>query len=188
MATSKGVDGKGLRVLGLVGIFDCWGIQDGLWKNIEAELREQMPGCEIDVVRKYFKPWETALIQDYAFEAVSRFDDGKPTLLLGYSLGGVVAQVMAEKFQKSEIVGVVSLCSPLKWADKWGFTWHPEALPGKRLAIMGTVDMLVPWWTAQVPNVAQRTMWIDHLAGFTFFPQVSRRVVAMIKEELGTRN
>lgn len=174
---------EGVRVVCLVGIFDCWGIQEMLWRNMEMQLQEQFPGCEVAVMRELFKPWEIKVVQAYAADVVKHYDDGKPTILLGYSLGGVVAQAMAEKFKKSEILAVVSLCSPLKWADKWGFQWKPETLPGKRLAIMGTLDMLVPWWSADVPNMKVHKMMVDHLEGFRWFPHVSEKVVGVIREE-----
>lgn len=125
-------------------------------------------------------PWQVAAVQDYGRVILSKYDDGRPALLIGFSLGGVVAQAVAEKFTKSEVVGVASLCSPLTWAGRWGLVWHPNRLVGRRLSVMGMFDFFVPWWMGRVKGMAFRLLAADHLVVFSVFPHVSRRVVRMV--------
>lgn len=166
------------RILGLVGILDAASIQEPMWANWRAAFAKRMPQSKLEIARKFFTPFDYPTLNAFADETVAAYDDGVPTLLFGYSLGGVVAHHIAPKFTRTPIVGVVSVCSPLAKAEDW-WDW-PLQHDYPALSFGGLLDTVVPYPLTKREGVDHESILTDHLIGFSASPSLCDDVVADI--------
>src|SRR5262249_6510427 len=57
-------------------------------------------------------PWEIPRLRRFTDCLIEKYDDGVDTLLVGHSIGGVLACAIAASCKESEVVGVVTIFSP----------------------------------------------------------------------------
>ena len=149
------------RVVCIVGMLDFVSVRHLMWAPIERAFEQYFPDVEVVVEHETYLPWQRQRIADYGERIVQKYDDGVPTLLLGFSLGGVIACGIAQKFMRTPITGVVSVASPLKLAPLWGICL-PKAEDVRLLSFSGRYDFVVP----SLLTGCHYTLPADHFVSF----------------------
>lgn len=166
------------RIIAIVGIVDR-PYATRLWRFMEMALREQGFQGEFILERHFYWPWQKSRIQHFARTILTTQDNGKPVLLLGYSLGGVIAQHLAHQFIQSPVIGVVSFCSPLAFAPLWKLHL-PQTTSFPRFNIMGMTDFFVPFPLGYAHIVNTRLSWWNHLFSFIVFKKPAQTVAKYV--------
>ena len=121
------------------------------------------PHATFEVAPCFFWPWQKARITAYANALATQYNDGIPTLFIGYSLGGVIASHIAGGLPNS--VGVVSFCSPHRLARVWGMQ---DTFTGPQLHTMGITDIWVPFLLGHKGyRLVRGGHWLDYILGPT---------------------
>lgn len=156
-----------LRILGLVGIWHRPRLEGAgrNWHHFQQACQQHWPKADFVVAQQWLQPWQHTELHGYMAETLARYDDGMPTFIVGYSLGGLAGFALAEQFQRSPIVGCLGVCAPLRLAGWYGLKLEPEvAYP--RLNVAGLLDPVVPPWLSKHAAIPRSLLPIDHLAAF----------------------
>lgn len=124
--------GKGrLRFLCLSGAF-CPNTAAN-WKSWIGDLRRAFPDADIVAVNGFYFYWpeEVGMIEQVIAEGQKILADRKPTVIIGFSFGGLLAKAMVARTQDHDVRAVLSLA-----------TEHRGHLP--RIAHMRDVNLGVP--------------------------------------------
>lgn len=172
-----------MRIVCIVGSWDTSPPDCIFWGHFDKAFQQEWPDCDIHRVRHPYHPWQKTKIQAIARHVLSAFDDGQPTLFIGHSIGGVVAQWAAGQMQHTPVLGVISVCGPLSVARLWGL--HAKNPKVKTHSVMGWFDPIVPFWLGYLPGRTS-ILPMDHF--FCFLqnhPGTAMKVVKAARQHLG---
>lgn len=168
----------------IIGVSGAWTEQCPVWGHIFAACRHMYPRAKMAVAEApYCQLWELARMQALMDEIVERFDRGEECLLIGHSLGGILACASALRFRASRIVGIVTICSPHTY---FGQAYPLISLLGadKRAASpilsYGAKRDEVLWWGmgTRHPHARQHAMLdANHLTDFVADPTHANRII-----------
>lgn len=108
-----------MRIVVTVGITDSGILSRKLWEYLEEVFAVPFPGAEIIIEREWYWPWEFRKIRKYADRVVEKYDTGEDLILIGHSMGGVVACAAAPRFKKSHVKMVSTIFSPHQFLWRW---------------------------------------------------------------------
>lgn len=165
------------RILGLVGSWHRVRPQGAgqNWAHFEQAFKAQYPHADFVVEQRWLNPWDKKGWLAYAQEVAQRYDDGQPTLLLGFSLGGVIAQEVAVCLTKTPVVGVVAVCSPLRWAQFYHVN-VPEKASYPRLSFAGGLDPVIWPFFCHHKGITTYTLPTEHWASFILYTKPAQWV------------
>lgn len=135
-----------------------------IWPNIESGFRGQYP--EIDEVKverlnPRCRPWDFDEMRAFCDELVERYDDGKETIFVGHSAGGVFACYIAERFAHTSVRGIVTICTPHRLMRDL----YPRKLKVRNdtdipiITMGGIIDGIVPVWATKHPQSRQHRIF-----------------------------
>lgn len=168
-----------LRIVGIVGMLEPATPCFGLWEYFETAFKEVYPEAEFVVKRLRYLPFEGKKIRTYAEGILEEYDDGKPTMLFGYSMGGVVAAALEPRFIKTKISKVVTVFSPHtflrgKFSQMCGSALLKTQTP--IISVRARFDVVVPWGSKHPHASRHLVLNCDHLFG------LNRKVALKIAE------
>ena len=157
----------GMKIIGIVGILDLPGSEDRLWKHLRIAFEEQFPNAEFVVEHAFYLPWQGEKMRIFADSILKKYDVGDDIILIGYSLGGIIACTIAPEFSKSRVQKVVTIGTP----HKLNFFYRmlnadPVKLPMPVFTFAGILDPFVPWFLTQYQGNTHTNVFSDHLLGF----------------------
>lgn len=152
------------------------------WDNWTEAFRISFPACEVVVDKSFYLPWNVRLIQLYGQQILKKYDDGQDIILIGHSLGGVIAEGIALSFQKSKVQGILSVSAPLKFSWLWGYPFILKDIP--HFSCSGHWDFIAPPWFAYRNPKHHMMLNGGHVFDFIRKPCLSRYVVARFKRFL----
>jgi pimeloyl-ACP methyl ester carboxylesterase len=151
-----------MRVIGISGMRS---FRNPVWMTICASLRETFPGVSIRVEEDaWCEPWEIRRMRRFIDRLVDTYDDGKPTLLIGHSLGGVYSCAIANRFRQTKVHGIVSIFAPHGMFG--GF--FPRVLSAHQklnvpiITVHGERDKWVRWGTKHPQSAVHLSLDADH--------------------------
>ena len=162
-----------MKIIGIVGILDFPGSQDRLWKHVREAFREKFPDAEFVAEHELYLPWQRAKIKAFEERILERHDCGEDLILFGYSLGGVIALSLAERFAKSRVILIATLGAPLRLARA-----RVPQIPV--ITFSGVLDPVVPWFLTALPGSMHVNLISDHL----FWLIVSKKPARLIAENI----
>ncbi len=83
-----------------------------MWEHLGAAFVHAFPGSDNAVEREFYLPWQTDAMRTYAERILIKHDSGEELLLVGHSMGGVIACAIAPRFAHSKVRGIVTIFSP----------------------------------------------------------------------------
>ena len=99
-----------MRIIGISGV---WSYDNPVWINLRKAFLREFPGARMVIEEESgCNPWEIRRLQDFADRLVRKYDDGTETLIVGHSMGGVIACAVADQFTRSAVRGIVSIYAP----------------------------------------------------------------------------
>lgn len=153
------IAGEGALSMRMVCISGAWvrGGQLPFWPNVQSEFHGWIPEISEMVVEalEFCHPWDYERLREFRDYLVKKYDDGKPTIFVGHSMGGVLACAVAKRLRRTRVLGIVTLFSPhrmfggafLRALDAQG------NLGGMPIISFGAVgDLLVPFWATRHPH------------------------------------
>ncbi len=161
-----------MRIIGIVGIWSTETLYKPTWKHLEAAFRKRFPVSTFCVEYQWFSPWEGERMRNFAKRIVEKHDtDGEEIMLVGMSMGGVIAAAIAPMFKKAKVCKVVTIWSPHTF---WGGVF--SRMLGSDLKDVGAPVLSCAarydWcviWGAQHPAAKKHiVVATDHLCGVVF--------------------
>ncbi len=173
-----------VRVIALVGIMDLPGSGARLWDGFADAFADSLPEHEWTVMHRFYLPWQFSRMQRYAKDVRAHIDtdDLRPVVLIGYSLGGVIARAVAPTCVSGVVRLVVTMQAPHAWAHRFGFHYAPW--PGRTLTVAGAHDRVVPAEAADLTGNARKVVLpIGHYVALVREKRVQRHIASLVREE-----
>ena len=86
------------------------------WRLWHAGLQKFLPDINLHILRRlYFlpvSPWAQARAREVIDEGVALLQTEEPTILIGYSLGGLIAKTMIQRSKDHQVKLLVTLGTP----------------------------------------------------------------------------
>ena len=172
-----------MRILCIVGIWNFRRLYNKIWRNLETAFKEKFPDASFEVEHLWYSPWEWQKMRDFANRLVEEYDTGEELLIVGYSLGGVIATAMAPRFKRSKVRCVVSIFAPHRYLFGL-FSRMLDSQPSKIAAAPvisfgARLDVMVPWGSRYSETAPHVWIWSNHLLRLLF----SKKPATQIAEE-----
>jgi len=183
---------SGRRILCLAGAF-C-GDTAANWSDWITDLGERFPEAEIAVVNGFYYYWpeEAEVMQQIIAEGQALLVDGRPTLIVAFSFGGLLAKAMVEEAEHHGVRAIVTMA-----------TEHRGHLPriaetrDTRLGIPMDVDVptysfggwldLIVWpWTTFTDRSRHRFLVTGHFA--FMHSEATRAVILAALDDIISRH
>jgi pimeloyl-ACP methyl ester carboxylesterase len=159
-----------MRIVGIVGIVDLKRKRDSLWQRLEVAFKDSFPDARFECLHVFYLPWQGKRMREYAQAIVENYDDGEDTILLGYSMGGVIASVIASRFTKSRVKLIITIESPHRFKMFYqllGSSKYPTHDTIPLISFGALFDIFVPWFVSKHPHaVEHHKLYGDHLFWF----------------------
>lgn len=168
------------RILCLVGVLTFLGDNDPMWKNWRKAFAQTHPDLKVEVAHHFYLPWQRKRIQTYAENILKTYDDGIPSLLFGYSLGGAIAHHVAGRFKRTPVTGIYTLCAPLRLMS-WFKLSRNHVI--RSLSFAALFDIAVPYPLCKLDGVPTHPLWVNHLTTFLFSPAACLHVARHIQKD-----
>ncbi|HEY4487007.1 MAG TPA: hypothetical protein VJB70_04750 [Candidatus Paceibacterota bacterium] len=172
-----------MKIVAIVGVLDFPGSEKYFWKPIKDEFLTCFPNSSFEVAHAFFLPWQKKKIKEFMKSVLRKYDTGEEILLIGHSLGGVVACSLVSSFTKSTIVGVVTILSPhrIKMFYKM-LNVSQENLQVPIISFGGIFDIIVPYFFSKPKYSTLHTLLTtDHLLFFLLSHAPARKIAQITK-------
>lgn len=167
------------RVIGIVGVWDFPKGYSKIWQNFREALGED---DTLTVEIAFYAPWNLSAMRDFAKRILNKYDDGdEDIVLLGYSMGGVIATVIADQFTHTHVSKVVTVFSPHTFL--WGVFTRKLGAPletDARIVSFGAQFDYMVWWGSEHPCAEEHHLLrCDHLLGLIINPEHAKKIMAI---------
>lgn len=158
-----------------------------MWVNLRASLLRLYPNATFHVEQCWYWHLGVGVAHESVELAVAKYDDGEDILLVGHSVGGLLARRAAEegRFRKSRVLGVVTINTPYHYH----YALFPYFFGGRRalkvptISFGGTRDWLVPWGTKFGDEVFHTLLPMEHQEDLIENQKLAEEIAKIAKEE-----
>lgn len=141
---------------------------------------KRLPDAVFATEECFYSPWQKTKMLAFAETILKKHDvEGGEVILLGYSMGGVIATAIAPRFKHAK-VRVITLMAPHTFL--WGLF---SKMLGSSLSSDGGIDIVsfqgwLDWavvWGAKHPYARKhRKIFCDHLFGLLFSNRPAEKI------------
>ncbi|MFH1402108.1 MAG: hypothetical protein ABIG87_00600 [Patescibacteria group bacterium] len=149
------------------------------WKT---DLQNNFPQKEIifldDPVYFY---WQDEKTEEIVEKGVALLNDGKATLVISHSYGGVLAETMISRADNGNVIKLITMASPHQM-DSFGidnskeFLGTPDKVNVPTYSFGGYIDPVVLFPNTNVQSSNHQDLWSGHL-GFLLDKDIRRKVL-----------
>lgn len=162
-----------MRIVVIVGVVDSGILNRELWRRLDEVFEVEFPGVPVIVERSWYLPWDFQKMRKYGDRIVEKYDTGEDVILMGYSMGGVVASSIAARFTKSNVRMLATVFSPHQFL--WG--WFSSALGSNQngfenfpvVSFTAKYDWIVWWGSAYPAAIKHFPLECDHYFLWLYF-------------------
>ncbi len=153
------------------------------------DLAKNFSGIEAVFLNDIFYMWwQINKLEQIIDNGLALLNDGKPTLLLAHSFGGILAKTMIDRATTANITGLVTMCSPhhmnyLGVQRTKNKLKTPLTVPVPTYTFGGYLDPVVPYKYTSFKDTPHTNLWCEHLS-YLLLPNVRKKVIEMLKERL----
>ncbi|GEM_PF-4903571 len=136
-----------MRIVGITGVLTT-SPHSAMWMHLQQSFARHFPRSSFFVEHLFYLPWEIYKMRSFANYIVDKYDDGEDELLLlGYSMGGVLARNVAGSLRKTRVNTIVTIFSPHMLWGSWFSTMlgAPQYDSVPLLSFQARNDCVV-WW------------------------------------------
>ncbi len=156
-----------------------------MWDEFRTEFERVLPGAKFVVeTEPNCLLREIGRFRSFTRRTVERHDTGEDLLLVGHSLGGVLACAMEPLFKKSKVIGIATIHSPHQYF--FGIcsrVFHAGTVCAPVISFQGLHDWLV-WWGTKHPQARRHVRnHADHFNDLWEYSENARMIVNVIMEE-----
>ncbi len=132
----------------------------------------------------YYFYWQDDKTEEIVKEGVEILSDGKPTIIISHSYGGVLAKTMISRTEKANVVKLVTMASPhqmngLGLDDSKDFLRAPDDVDVPIYSFGGYIDPVVLYPFSNVVDSNHQDLWSGH-GGFLFSKDVRKQVLESV--------
>lgn len=123
------------------------------WDEMRRAFRRYLPDATFSVATEPDCPiWEIDRFRAFTLKTAATIDTGEDLLLVGHSLGGVLACAIQPLLQDSRVVGIATIHSPHRFLfGVFSKILFAEDVSAPIVSFQGLHDGLV-WWGAKHPK------------------------------------
>jgi surfactin synthase thioesterase subunit len=186
-----------MKIILIAGAWYTPSVYEGVWGNLEKSLAAQYPGATFARESVYFWPSEVEKVKDFAISIVQKHDrEDEQILLVGHSMGGVIACGIAPLFKKSKVVGIVTIFTPHTmgaFLPRWNFyeRYFPHA-QSDTIPVVSFGGLLDPtvWFlfTRHSNAVFHRLVLSDHHVVLGRSTALSRLIAKSVRSHISPAN
>lgn len=170
-----------MKVLFITGIFDAFERDGNMWGVLRREFASSLPGSESVVAHRFFAPWQGKKMRSFGEDTLKEHDTGEDLILVGHSLGGLLACAIAPRFTRSKIVCVVTLSTPHRIGFFRRMLGVPPALAVPVLSFGSLFDVFVPAvLTRHEKAILHQNLFSGHIVGLFGNPGPARRIARSV--------
>jgi len=168
-----------VNVIFMVGILDM-PYKVPMWQHLEREFRSVFQVHAAVVEHAFYLPWEYEKMRTYAEQVRLAHDTGDDVLIVGHSMGGVLACGIASRFTKSRVRGVVTIFSPHTYlGGKFTRALGAEMITAPLVSFGAKWDVWVPYGTRHEKSREHMELDTDHVIGLMRNPQWARIIAQL---------
>ena len=164
-----------LRIVAVSGIRSR---NNPIWRHFFAAFKEFLPhGCMEIEEEPMCEFYHIGRFRRFAGRLVERYDDGRQTLFVGHSMGGLISCKVVSELQITPVVGVITVFTP---HQHWPFArlLQVPKNPGvPTISFEAERDHLVPWGTRHPLSSLHTKISSRHLRGIADDPRIARSIV-----------
>ncbi|MFH0845940.1 MAG: hypothetical protein V1851_00880 [Patescibacteria group bacterium] len=182
-AVNLDIDTQGLdfdRILFVQGI-KTTSLELTAWKN---DLEKNFPNDEIIFMDEFvYFYWQDGKTEKIVEKGTNILNDGKSTLIIAHSYGGILAKTMIERAENANVVKLITMASPNKM-ESFGiknskeFLGTPEDVDVPTISVGGFLDPVVLFPKTNIDNSEHIDLWSGH-TGFLFNKNVRQKVLEL---------
>jgi len=150
----------------------------------ESDFPRFFPEAEIHYIDDFYLHLEYDKIEAITQKGVEILKDGKETIILAHSFGGILGKTMISRAENANVRLLCTLASPhemryagLSKAKK--FLKTPSKVPVPCLSFGGYFDPICPFWKTQMVDAPHENLPCDHLS-FLLSPWIRQQVAESI--------
>lgn len=159
-----------MKIILIAGTWYSKGSYEPIWNNIAVALRERFPDAQFVYKQAWYQLWHVEKMKGLSDSILRDEDTGGDILLVGHSMGGIMACGLAPRFVRSRVCGVITVCSPhtlgsiIPALDFHRLIYGTESDPKAPLVSFGgLLDPLVWWMFTRHPKSLRHVyIWSDH--------------------------
>ncbi len=149
-----------MRLLGVNGI---WCFDNPVVPAVARAIASKAPIADIqNTEERGMLPIDIPRMIRYRDALVQRYDDGIESLIVGHSLGGVIACAVAQRLQKTPVVGIVTINSPHNYVGYTCVLGARGDLPAPIVTFQSARDRVVLWGTRHPAAAKHLVLDADH--------------------------
>ena len=175
------------KIVYIPGIFGFSWLTKTIAGRLKKAFADRLPGALFATESLFYSPWERKKILAFGEAILTKHDEeGHEVILLGYSMGGVIATAIAPRFEKAD-VRVVTIMSPHKFL--WGlFSWMLGAkmMVDDGLSIItvqGMLDLVVSCGAKHPRTKSHHKIWWDYFLGLLFSDKPAKQIAEAAMSE-----
>ena len=149
------------------------------WRN---DLEANFSGKEIIFLDDHiYIYWQDDKTEEIVEKGMGILNDGKPTIVISHSYGGVLAKTMIDRAEGANIVKLITMASPhqmngLGIEESKEFLETPEEVDVPTYSFGGFIDPIVIFPFTDVKDSIHEDLWSSH-AGFLFRKDIRKQVL-----------
>ncbi len=163
-----------MRFLGINGIL-CF--DNPVLQQVSTALSRLVPFTQVQITEETGMHFhQVSRFVRYRDWLSSEFDDGVPTLLVGHSLGGVIACSVSRTLKRTKVVGIVTINAPHRYI---GYSRVLDAvgdLPAPIVTFQGKRDRVVFWGTKHPQSQLHTVLDVDHYRDIGNYPHHAKAI------------
>jgi len=160
----------GCRILCLAGAF-C-GDTAANWSDWIVDLSKRFPEAEITVINGFYYYWpeEAEVMQQIIAEGQALLEDERPTVIVAFSFGGLLAKAMVDEAEHHSVRAIVTMATehrghlPRIAETRDVCLGVPMDVDVPTYSFGGWLDLIVWPWTTFTDQSSHRFLAIGHFA------------------------
>jgi alpha-beta hydrolase superfamily lysophospholipase len=179
-----------MKIVFIAGTWYKKGAYLPIWGNVSRALRAHYPDATFVYKQAWYHLWELEKMKALSDSIVAEEDTGEDILLVGHSMGGIMACGIAKQFKQSRVLGIVTIFSPhelgkylprLDFYKKiYGGVSDPQV---PIISFGGYLDPLVWWWRSRHPRSMHHVNFLsDHRFLLGWRKHIAETIASITRE------
>jgi pimeloyl-ACP methyl ester carboxylesterase len=163
-----------MRLLGVNGV---WCFDNPVVPVVARAIAYRAPIADIqNTEERGMLPIDIPRMIRYRDALVQRYDDGMESLIVGHSLGGVIACAIAQRLRNTPVVGIVTINSPHNYVGYTRVLGARGDLPAPIVTFQSSHDRVVLWGTRHPAAKRHVVLDADHWRNIATTAALSEKI------------
>ncbi len=177
-----------LTILCINGIITPEPVNSRLWGPIAEEFADHYPDATFRIEHLLYGPHNIVAMRAFIAELVARYDHaGDHLIIIGHSMGGIIALAAEPRFAKSKVLAVVTVFSPITYIGAFYplmLGAHKISHTAKIFSFAATHDLFVPYGARHPQADHHEDVFSTHILFPLVSNQLAKRITAAVVRTL----